>query len=363
MNIDSKTARQIVDTIRDVCGHDINFIRPDGKILASTDPVRVGTFHEIGRQAARQGQMLEVAEDDAFYGTQKGVNLPFFWRGECQAVIGISGDPDQVRKYAILARKVTGLIFRERELMMSSRSRQEEARAVIQALLYGQSIRKENLTDFLQKYGLTETDSCRTLIIRVDTGAEGPDTDLIGQDIRRIFENAGSRLWLFEYPDRYILIEEKKRLKENSFRFDRLLDKWGPCLDIGIGGLHRLKDQRLSEREAQIALSSLSSRLPDSGRRLVCYDELDLEILLGALPGDVKESFSGKILGGLDQKALRCLAVYFSCDCRLKEAAHALFIHENTLKDQLDRVRKMTGFDPRNFRQAQILYLAMQVKG
>lgn len=56
--IDQKTAQQIVDTVKEVCGHNINFIRPDGIITASTDPERVGTYHEIGQQAARTGQTI-----------------------------------------------------------------------------------------------------------------------------------------------------------------------------------------------------------------------------------------------------------------------------------------------------------------
>ena len=98
MKIDSSIAQQIVDTVKDVCGHNINFISSEGKIIASTDSGRVGTFHEIGKQAAITEQLLEVTDDDSFYGTHKGVNLPFFWQGECVAVIGISGDPDEVRK-------------------------------------------------------------------------------------------------------------------------------------------------------------------------------------------------------------------------------------------------------------------------
>lgn len=31
-------AQQIVDTVKDICGYDINFIRPDGSVFASTDP-------------------------------------------------------------------------------------------------------------------------------------------------------------------------------------------------------------------------------------------------------------------------------------------------------------------------------------
>ena len=64
--IDRELAEQIVNTIKDVCDRDINFIAPSGIILASTDSSRVGTFHEIGQQAAASGSVLEVTEDNNF---------------------------------------------------------------------------------------------------------------------------------------------------------------------------------------------------------------------------------------------------------------------------------------------------------
>ena len=45
-------AQQIVNTVHDICGHDINFINKKGIIFASTDEHRIGTFHEIGKEAA-----------------------------------------------------------------------------------------------------------------------------------------------------------------------------------------------------------------------------------------------------------------------------------------------------------------------
>ena len=43
-------AQQIVDTVRDLCGQNVNFIDCSGTIFASTDATRIGTFHEIGQQ-------------------------------------------------------------------------------------------------------------------------------------------------------------------------------------------------------------------------------------------------------------------------------------------------------------------------
>ena len=49
--IDKKLAQQIVATVKDVCGQNVNFIDHTGIIYASTDEKRIGSFHEIGKQA------------------------------------------------------------------------------------------------------------------------------------------------------------------------------------------------------------------------------------------------------------------------------------------------------------------------
>ena len=53
-------ASQIVDAVKDVCEKNINFITPEGEIIASTDPRRIGTYHEIARLAAQSGTPMEI---------------------------------------------------------------------------------------------------------------------------------------------------------------------------------------------------------------------------------------------------------------------------------------------------------------
>ena len=107
-------AQQIVETVRDLCGQNVNFIERSGRIFASTDESRIGTFHEVGKKAAEKGSIIEVSESDHFTGTQKGVNLPVYHNHNLIAVIGITGDPEKVRKYARLAERITRLLIREK---------------------------------------------------------------------------------------------------------------------------------------------------------------------------------------------------------------------------------------------------------
>ena len=159
--ISQRTAQEIVETVKDVCGYDINFIRPDGIIDASTNPDRIGTFHEIGHKAAVTGQTLEVFSDDNFSGSKRGINMPFAWHGETIAVIGISGNPDDVRKYAFLAQRISWLVLRENEIDVRSRNQQAEEGYVIRALTKGAAISSSYLSDFLKSKGLSENALCQ----------------------------------------------------------------------------------------------------------------------------------------------------------------------------------------------------------
>ena len=111
--ISKSLACQIVNTVSDLCGQNVNIIDCSGIIFASTNEERIGNFHEIGRQAAVSGKVIEVTETDRFTGTQQGVNLPVYHNHKVIAVIGITGNPDEIRKYAHLAERITRLLIRE----------------------------------------------------------------------------------------------------------------------------------------------------------------------------------------------------------------------------------------------------------
>ena len=165
--INKKTAQQIVDTVKDVCGHNINFINENGMIIASTDLTRIGTFHEGGKQVIKTGIPLEVYEDNSLSGTQKGVNIPVAHNGILTAVIGISGEPDEVRSYAYLAEKITRLLIREQELNDASRTQTEKKTYLIQTLLNGNIENPEYI-----RY-ISDKESYKKVIERYEAKEEG----------------------------------------------------------------------------------------------------------------------------------------------------------------------------------------------
>lgn len=148
-------AQQIVDTVKDVCSQNINFIDEKGIIVASTDRDRVGTYHEVGYRVVLEGNTIEVTDDNSFRGTRKGINIPITYNGRIIAVIGISGEVEEVRKYAYLAQKITDILLKERELDALGAQKKNRLNYVIRCLVNREPLADRYLKDMLQENGLT----------------------------------------------------------------------------------------------------------------------------------------------------------------------------------------------------------------
>lgn len=355
--IRKKTAQQIVDTVRDISGHDINFIDSNGIIFASTDQTRVGTFHEIGRQVVQTGATIEVGTDDSFFGTHRGVNLPFIYRGEVIAAIGITGAPDEVRKFAYLAQRITAIIMREQELDEQSSSESARRNYIIRSLIMGESVNYDFYMDFIRKAQIDPNSEFRTIIVRINSRSDPSDFSVIESGIYQAFDQTGAKLYTFIYPSEYILLTESERYQKCDYIFRRLAKDHPDILRIGIGSSDILSRQDRSYHAAQIALASLMGE-----NNLAVFDRLDLEILLGTVPDDAKQRFLEKTASVLSEQDRVLLKTYFGCGMSLKAAGEALFMHKNTLQYQLDRIFRISGYNPRSFHDAVILYLGLKLQ-
>jgi len=355
--ISKRVAQQIVDTIKDVCHYDINFIDSKGIIFASTDTARVGNFHEIGRQVIISGQTIEVETDNSFFGTHKGVNIPFIYKGEVIAVIGISGTPAQVRQYAYLAQKITSLILREHEIEAQSNNRKEQMNYVMRALTTGEQINHNYFMEFVETYHADLNINYQTIIVQLDSRYNPSNLFLIERHIYQVFELTGSPFITFQYPNEYIMLLESEKLPSWNYLLHTLAKNNVGILKVGIGTRDLLTHQNHSYHTARIAIKTL---LP--GQNIAIFDELDLEILLGNISTDSREQFLLKTLDKLDDKELNLLEVYFSCNLSLKQTCETLFVHKNTVQYQLDKIRKTSGYNPRNFHDAAILYFGLRLK-
>ena len=349
-------AQQIVNTVKDLCGQNVNFIDCSGTIFASTDEARIGTFHEIGQQAAQSGSVIEVRENDRYTGTQEGVNLPVYHNHKMIAVIGISGNPDEVRKYAKLAERITRLLIREKELDAFNRSEAEKKSYVIRALIEQEDIHPEYLRENLSKWNISEKKNWQLLRLKLNETESLSFSPSLDSSIQKLLLKLDCQLFTFVYPDEYLAVMDSEVFHRQRTLLTDFAQKYTDSLCIAVGNpvlIHNLSDSAFS---AEIALKSLPS-----GKNYAEAAGLDLELILASVNSRNKKVFLEKTLSKLSQEDLELLRIYFSCDMSLKKTCEETFLHKNTIQYRLNQIHRKCGYNPREFQDAVRLYLALKM--
>ena len=65
----------------------------------------------------------------------------------------------------------------------------------------------------------------------------------------------------------------------------------------------------------------------------------------------------GDVIGS--EEDLNLLRTYYEQGMSLAKTCEILFLHKNTLQYKLDRIHRLSGYNPREFRHGVILYVAL----
>jgi sugar diacid utilization regulator len=107
--------------------HNVNVIDHHGQIIASGERHRIGEQHEIAREVIRTGKRIcinNTAEAARFQNVHPGINHPIIYDDRVVMVVGISGDPAAISRYAELAVLTAELLVRQAVEMRETNWRQ-----------------------------------------------------------------------------------------------------------------------------------------------------------------------------------------------------------------------------------------------
>ena len=135
---------------------------------------------------------------------------------------------------------------------------------------------------------------------------------------------------------------------------------------VGIGtAVVGVKDLARSFKEAQIALEV--GKVFDTDESIVSYDNLGIARLIYQLPTTLCETFLKEVfktgsIDSLDHETLFTIHRFFENNLNVSETSRKLFVHRNTLVYRLEKIKKLTGLDLREFDDAIIFKIALMVK-
>ncbi len=147
---------------------------------------------------------------------------------------------------------------------------------------------------------------------------------------------------------------------------DTLISEYYIHCCVGIGSVvSSIKDLAFSFKEAQIAIEV--GKVFDSAKTIVNYDNLGIARLVYQLPTTLCEMFLKEIfkegsIDSLDQETLFTIQRFFENNLNVSETSRKLFVHRNTLVYRLEKIKKLTGLDLREFEDAIVFKVALMVK-
>ena len=147
---------------------------------------------------------------------------------------------------------------------------------------------------------------------------------------------------------------------------DTMQSEFYTKVSIGIGtAADGVKDLARSFKEAQVALEV--GKVFDTEKDIVAYENLGIGRLIYQLPTTLCEMFLHEIfkkesLDQLDRETLQTIQCFFENNLNVSETSRKLFVHRNTLVYRLEKIKKMTGLDLREFDDAITFKVALMVK-
>ena len=135
---------------------------------------------------------------------------------------------------------------------------------------------------------------------------------------------------------------------------------------VGVSStVNNLKDLARAYKEARIALEV--GKVFDIEKPVMCYENLGIGRLIYQLPTTLCEIFLQEVfkkgsLESLDQETLMTVQSFFENNLNVSETSRKLFVHRNTLVYRLEKIKKLTGLDLREFDHAVTFKVALMVK-
>ena len=135
---------------------------------------------------------------------------------------------------------------------------------------------------------------------------------------------------------------------------------------IGFGTVaEHLRSLADSYKDAQTAIDV--GKVFDTEKTIINYENLGIGRLIYQLPTTLCDIFLDEVfkknsIDSLDQETLFTINKFFENNLNVSETSRKLFVHRNTLVYRLEKIKKLTGLDLRQFDHAIVFKVALMVR-
>ena len=376
MYLDTQLAQQIVDRTMAIIDTNINVMNDHGVIISSGDPTRIGQLHDGALLAIQHGDTTEITQQTSqnLKGVKPGINLVLKHDDTIIGVVGITGNPDEIRNYAALVKMTSEMII-ERSLLIEQLQWDKRHIEEFISSWVNNELTEEALEHWAQRLSIDiEQPRVAVLIELAETQQSNQLTT-----IRKVVE-------LLEYPQRNNLVaviamnqilvlkpcqqhSERWDYQIESQRIDQLIHQLQQQdihhLHIALGEYFPSPmEMPRSFQSAQQVLTLGKHYHPKQTKYL--FEDMRMPVLLSPL----KQNWQGEQLCNAIVKLktqdrsgqlIKTLYRLFEHQGNLSKCANSLYIHRNTLRYRLNKIEEITQISPHHFTGLVELYIACQI--
>lgn len=384
MHISPDLAQRIVDIIIPVVHRNVNLMDLRGQIIASGHPHRIGTVHMGARIAIEHGETIEIFPDELarYPGALQGINMPIIQGERPIGVVGVFGDPPEVRATAQLVKMITELVLERESLQRESGATRRMREEFTQLIVMHEGDELPAAARRLARSVGFDVEPARIVALFVaDTGDRGDAASNDGvaslaampladseDHLRRggtlqpgdfvgTLEQTVAVLFAADGPPDAALVGRAHAVRRDLAR------RSGLVVRGGVGGQAAPGRFPASFRQARFALARAGKRLPV---RAVTEEPLLADYLRERLMagdgGAAAQPLASRIAAAFAKRpALReTVAAVLAANLDASAAASTLGIHRNTLAYRLRQFEEITGLAPaRRFHDGVLTWIAL----
>lgn len=370
MLITRSIAEQIIAQLSQVIEPNINFIDINGVIIASTDPLRVGTIHGGALRIIREKLIeLVIERDDEYTGSRNGTNLPIEFNHQIVGVIGLTGRSDEVKQYGRIIKKMTEVLLMEIFLSEKKNTERMAIERFLEEWVFGR-YDMQHPKEFrfrAESLGIDINEPHRIMVVAVRDGegntASEKTLNQMYQQLLYMMDRAGHPL-VFRTSTQFVCILRKVTdidVIMLAAEVRKLLETTQSCrVFIGIDSDDD-KPLKTSFKNASIALQVSYN----SQKNVHIYSILNIDIALVAMIEKNKTAYLEEFFHGISDHEIAqhidVLRNYYDCEGSITKASEKLFIHKNTLQYKLNKITEITGYDPRFISTSYLFIVAIKM--
>ncbi|MBG9820749.1 CdaR family transcriptional regulator [Bacillus safensis] len=358
----SELAQEMVERTMHILHKNINVMNADGVIIGSGERNRIGHKHDGARLVLTSGNSVEIDQETSLRleGVKPGINLPICFHEQVVGVIGITGEPEDIRHHAELVKMAAELVLEQSFLLERVQWRHRIESEIVNQLISYSDVGDHQLKNRAAWLGM-DLDKRRMAIVFQPVPSSEDAVHKLMHAIQ--YDKNADDLLGMTFCHELILLSQpipEHRVKQAAGHLQKTMQRAvGSQVLVGIGTVAEdISQLPISFQHAREALRLGKALDPEES--MYFFESYQLESLFMMTGIAEKNSRWTDFYKPLTQEAelAHTLRVYIEEGGDLQRIVDRLFIHRNTLRYRLDKIQGLTGKDPRHVKQLIELYMA-----